>query len=174
MFRCAAATCSQHAVKRVSLEQIAKLQILPEHVETLVAAEPLELGRMFATVHASGERAALEAVSAEIPPLESRLHGARFDDRGDGPGRDRLTADPGQGRGLLPGRAYTGLADGALPASTRPGLFRQPDAAEHRAGLDSASLQPGCQRTHRAQLSVAIGQGDDHRVRLRTFWSGAG
>ena len=45
----------KHPIERVPLEQIAELQVLPEHVETLVAAEPFELGRMFAAVHARGE-----------------------------------------------------------------------------------------------------------------------
>jgi hypothetical protein len=85
---------------------------------------------------------ALEAVYAKIPPFESCLHSARFDDRGNGPGRNRLAADPGRGRG-----------------GARRRRFRRPDAPEHRARPDSGSLQPGRQRTHRARLGVAIGRG---------------
>ncbi len=34
------------------LEQIAKLEILPKHVEALVPSEPLQLGRMDTAIHA--------------------------------------------------------------------------------------------------------------------------
>jgi hypothetical protein len=51
--------------------------------------------------------AALEAVATKIPSFETRLGGARFDDRGNGPGRNWLTANAGQGRGS-PGRVSFG------------------------------------------------------------------
>jgi hypothetical protein len=82
--------------------------------------------------------APLEAVPTKIPSFETRLGCARFDDRGDGPGRNWLTANAGQGRGFA-----------------RPRQLRQPDPSEHRAGLDSGRLQPGSQGAHRAQLGVA-------------------
>ena len=43
----------------MSLEKIAEFGVLTEHVEALVAAEPLQLGRMDAALHAGGERARL-------------------------------------------------------------------------------------------------------------------
>ena len=58
-----------------------------------------------------GERAALEAVAAKIPPAEPAGRGARLDDGGDRPGGDGLGAEPGQGRGLAR-RRLLGEPDG--------------------------------------------------------------
>ncbi len=54
----------QDAAERMPLEQVAELEIFAEYVEALVAAEPLQLGRVYAAIHAGGERPALEAVPA--------------------------------------------------------------------------------------------------------------
>jgi len=67
----------------VALEQIAELEILAEHVEAFVAAETLELGGLLATIHARGERAACQAVAAEI--AEPGRRRGSFDDRGPRP-----------------------------------------------------------------------------------------
>jgi hypothetical protein len=83
----------------MAFEEIAELKIFAEHVEAIMAAEALELGRVFAVIHAGREGAALEAVAAKIATAEPGLLGAGFDDFGDGPGRDRLRANLGQGRG---------------------------------------------------------------------------
>ena len=55
----------------MTLEQIAEFEVFAEHVEALVAAEPLQLGRMAAAVHAGGQGAALEAVAAELAQAEA-------------------------------------------------------------------------------------------------------
>ena len=80
-------------------EQVAEFEVLAEHVKTLVAAEPLELGGMRARLHAGAEGAALEAVAAELAGRESRGDGAGLDDARDGARRQRLGADRGEGRG---------------------------------------------------------------------------
>ena len=83
------------------LEQIAELQILAEHIETLMATEALELGRMGTALHAGGQRPAFQAVAAEIPGYKTRLRGARLDDAADRPGGQRIGAQRGQGRGRV-------------------------------------------------------------------------
>jgi len=52
----------------MSFEQVAKLQVLAQDVEALVRTETLQLGGVFAAIHAGAEGAALEAVAAKIPP----------------------------------------------------------------------------------------------------------
>jgi hypothetical protein len=39
-------------------KKVSELKVLPEHVEALMPTQTFKLGRMLATVHASGERAA--------------------------------------------------------------------------------------------------------------------
>ena len=86
------------------LEQVAEFQILAEHVKTLVAAEPPELGGMRARLHAGAEGAAFEAVAAELAGRETRGDGAGLDDARDGARRQRLGADRGAGEGGRPAR----------------------------------------------------------------------
>ena len=90
---------SQYPIQRMPLEQIAELKIFAEHVEALVPAKPFQLGGVDAAFHAGGESAALEAVAAEVAPLEAGSDGADLDDLRDGLGRDRGAADAGLGRG---------------------------------------------------------------------------
>ena len=78
----------------MSLERIAEFEVLAEYVKTLVAAEPLQLGRMDAAVHAGGQGAALEAVAAEIAQPEAGRDGAGLDDLCDGLRRDRRCRFP--------------------------------------------------------------------------------
>ena len=93
---------SEHAAERMAVEQIAEFEVLAEHVEALVAAEPLQLGRMDAALHAGGQRAALEAVAAEIAQSKAGRDGAGLDDL-----RPRSAAhagaDAGAGRDRGPG-----------------------------------------------------------------------
>lgn len=91
---------SQHALEWVPLEQIAKFKILLKHIKALVPAKPLQLGRMDTAIHARGERAALQAVAAEIAPTKARCHGACLNDLDDSLRAYGLRADPGQRRGL--------------------------------------------------------------------------
>ena len=136
----------------MSFEQVAKLQVLAQDVGALVRTETLQLGGVFATIHAGGEGAALEAVAAKTPPAEPGFHGARLDDGGDRPGRDRQGAEAGQGRGLA-----------------RPGLLGEPDPAEHWVGGDAGGRLPGGEGAHRAEIGVAVGQGDDDGASLRAL-----
>lgn len=85
---------------RMPLKQVAKLQILPTHVKTLVPYEPLQFGRRDAAVHAGGERAAFEAVATKVMPPEAGRHRARLDDLRHGLRGDCVAADTRQGRGL--------------------------------------------------------------------------
>jgi len=110
----------------VALEQVAELQVFAEHVEALVPAESLEIGRMRAALRAGGEGAAFETVPAEIPAAKSGLRGTCLDDRGGGPGGDRLTADSGQGRGR------------ARPAGLPP-MSGRPNRGATRVGLPRAA-----------------------------------
>ena len=45
----------EHPVQRVPVKQVAELQILPKHIIALVAAEPLQPGRMDAAFHPGGQ-----------------------------------------------------------------------------------------------------------------------
>ncbi len=89
----------------MSFKQIAELQIFAKNVKALLPAEPLQFGRMDTAIHASGERAAFEAMAAKIAPAKAGGHRARLDNLGPGLRADRLRADPrrsrrsGQGRG---------------------------------------------------------------------------
>lgn len=69
------------------IEQIAVLQILAEHGEAFVSSQAPELNGVGAALHAASERAALQAVPAEVIRREARLGGAELDDAGDGPRR---------------------------------------------------------------------------------------
>ena len=60
-----------------------------------------------------------------------------------------MASDPEQGRGLF--GAY-------LPG--------KPDSAEQRTGGDAGGVLPGGERAHGAELGVAVGHGDGHRVGL--------
>ncbi len=101
-----------------------------------------------------GERAALEAVAAEVVPPEAGRHGARLDDLRHGLRRDRVAADPGQGRGL---------------AGPLPSVRRQPDPPEHRPFGQAGGLLPQFEGADGAELGIAVGQGDRHRVGLLAF-----
>ena len=56
----------QHPGEGMVLEQVAELQVLSQHLERLVPPQPLEGRGVHAAVHAGGERAAFEAVAAEV------------------------------------------------------------------------------------------------------------
>ena len=111
-----AALWLENSAERVAFEQVAELEIVAEHVEALVPAEPLEVGGVDAVLHAGGERAAFEAVAAEVAPAEPGGHGAGLDDLADRPGRQRLGADAGQGRGLTRGRGGAAARRAGTPA----------------------------------------------------------
>jgi hypothetical protein len=64
----------------VTVEQVTEFEVLAQHVEALVAAEPLQLGRMDAAVHAGGQGATLAAVAAELAQPEAGRDGAGLDD----------------------------------------------------------------------------------------------
>ena len=57
---------SKHPAKRVAVEQVAELQIFAKHIEAFMPAESPELGGVGAALHAGGQRAALEAVAADV------------------------------------------------------------------------------------------------------------
>ena len=98
------------------LEQIAEFEVFAEHVEALMAAEPFQLGWMHAAIHAGGECPTLEAVPAQLAPPKAGGHGPRLHDERDRLRRQRVGAEPGQGRGLA-----------------CDGQFGPPNAPEHRA-----------------------------------------
>ena len=110
---------------------------------------------MDAAVHPGGERAALEAVAAEVVPPEAGRHRARLDDLRNGLRRDRAAADPGQGRG--PCRCCCRL------------LRWQPDPPEHRPLGQAGGLLPQFEGADGAELGITVGQGDRHRVGLLAF-----
>ncbi len=80
----------------MAVEQVAELQILAEHIEGFVPPEALELGGVDAAIHASGQRAALEAVAGEIEPSKAGRDGARLDDVGNRARRERRFANLGR------------------------------------------------------------------------------
>jgi hypothetical protein len=73
----------------MALEHVAELQIVPEHVEALVASQPLEPLRLDAAIHARWERAALAAGAAAVMAGKTGRHRARLDDLRHGLRRDR-------------------------------------------------------------------------------------
>src|SRR5262245_38763046 len=87
----------EHVAQGMSLEQIAELGILAEHVEALVPAEALELGGVGALSHAGGECAAFEAMAAEFQPPEPGGNRARLDDAGDRARGECRGAEAGRG-----------------------------------------------------------------------------
>ena len=143
---------SQYPIQRMPLEQIAELKIFAEHVEALVPAKPFQLGGVDAAFHAGGERAALEAVAAEVASLEAGGDGAGLDDLRHGLRRDRGAADAGQGRGVA-----------------GPWVWRQPDPPEHRPFADAGRLLPEREGANRAELGIAVGEGNGHRRGLLAF-----
>lgn len=85
------------------LKHIAKLEILPEHVKTLVPAEPLQLGWMDAAIHAGREGAAFETVPAKVPRYEPCSSRKRLNDPSDRARSERLAANRGQEREAVGG-----------------------------------------------------------------------
>ena len=83
----------------MAVEQVAEFQVLAEHIEGFVAPEALELGGVYAAIHARGQRAALEAVAGEVAPGKAGGDGARLDDVGDRARRERRFANLGEGLG---------------------------------------------------------------------------
>ena len=101
---------------------------------------------MDASVHAGGERAALEAVTAECARIESG-GGAGLDDAGDSAGVASIAARHGAGEGGLT----------RLAASWGTGT---PDAEEHRAFGNAGGVLPAAQRAHQTEFGGAVGDGD--------------
>ena len=64
----------------MAFERVAEFEVFVEHGVALVPTELLEPGRVNAAIHAGGERAALEAVAADLVGVETGLGGAGFDD----------------------------------------------------------------------------------------------
>ena len=89
---------SKHARERVLLEQVAKFEILPEHIEALVPVKPPKLCGMNTAIHACSERATFEAGAAEIAPAKTGGDRARLNDLDHGLRADRVRADPRRGR----------------------------------------------------------------------------
>ena len=131
--------------ERMAVEQVAKFEILPEHIKALVPAKPLELCGMNTAIHARSERATFETVAAEIASAKAGCHRARLDDLGHGLRADGLRADPGQGRGLVCCRRC------------RAGW--QPNSPEDRALGQPCGLLPRLERMHGAEFGIAVGQG---------------
>jgi hypothetical protein len=125
----------------MALEQVAEREIVAEHVEALVASQPLEPGRRDAAIHARGQRAAPEAVAAEVvagkPAAIARAWTICATVCG------VIAALPMRGRA-------GGSPDGAPLAAAR----RQPDAAEHQTLRDTGRLLPAFQRLHRTALAT--------------------
>ncbi len=74
-----------------------ELQTFAPHIKAFMPAEPPELGGVGAALHARGEGAALEALTAGVPRHKTRCRGARLNDAADRPGGERLAAERGQG-----------------------------------------------------------------------------
>jgi len=100
-----AASChicaSKHTTKRVPFKRIAGFEILVEHIVALVAAKPLELGRMHALVHPGRHGAAFEAVAGDHVPIVAGRGGAPLDDPRDRTAVERIRADDGRGQGAI-------------------------------------------------------------------------
>jgi hypothetical protein len=113
--------CLQPPIERMAFERIAELQIDVEHGIASVAAELFETGRMAAARHAGAQRAALEAVAAELPGVETGAGGEGLGDLSHGVGVNHDGADAGQGV-LRPPRPRGGFqirrnaAPAAIPA----------------------------------------------------------
>lgn len=143
----------QDPAKRVALEQVAEFEVFAEHVEAFVPAEAFQVGRMYATLHAVGQRAAFEAMPAKIPRAKSGTSGARLHDRGDRPGGDCRGVDTRQGRGLA-----------------RLGLAREPNPPEHRTRGDPCGFLPSGERAPGRARSGRRG-GALSRRRFAILWS---
>lgn len=128
-------------------EQIAELQTLAKHVETLVAAELLGLGWMLAPVHPAGERAALKAVPTKIPAPEPSVCRSAFHNLGDSPRGDRLGAKPGQGRGFPP----VGLSPASSAEPCRPPRSRATLDSQMRRNTGPAVMPPPSSQVSRAR-----------------------
>jgi len=83
----------------MAFEWIAGLQVFIEHVVALMAAEPLELGRMHALVHPGRHRAAFEAVASDHVSIIAGRGSAPLHHPRDRTGIERLSADEGGGQG---------------------------------------------------------------------------
>jgi len=123
--------------------------------EALMPAEPFQLGRVPVLFHAGGQRAALEAVAAELARPEPGGCSTRLHDAADRARGERLLADRGEGR-----------------EGIRVNLRCQPDAPENRAFGNLGGLQPAGECSDRTNLGAATGQGNQHGGGLRPFASG--
>ncbi len=85
--------------ERMSLEQVAELQILTEGLVTLMPAEPFGLCRMHAVIHTGRQRTALQAVATKLQARESSRNRAHLDNQCEGACRQCVLIEPGQGRG---------------------------------------------------------------------------
>ena len=83
------------------LNRTTELDTFAEHVQALVAAEPLSPDWVFAAIHAGGERAALEAVPGKIVSPETGGDRVRLHDLPHRLRRDIVLAELREGRGLV-------------------------------------------------------------------------
>ena len=106
----------------------------------LVPAQLLEAGRLYTSVHAGGERAALEAVTAECARIESG-GGAGLDDAGDS-ARARSPHGTGQGRGVSPGSRRVGGRGRQMRRNTGPSVMPAAPCQRRSARTGQSSLLP--------------------------------
>ena len=85
----------------MAFERVAEFEVFVEHGVAFVPAELLEPGRVNTTIHAGGERAALEAVAADLVGVEPGLGGAGLV-RATVPASIALVPTTGAGRGPSP------------------------------------------------------------------------
>lgn len=104
-------------------ERVAELQVLVEHGVALVPAELFEPGGVDALIHAGGERAAFERMSAEQLAVEASRRRPLLDDAPDRAGIDGFGTDPGEGGGPPPAEGGSQMrrnsAPSAIPAASR-------------------------------------------------------
>jgi len=123
----------KHPAEWMAVEQVTELQILAEDLVALVPAEPLQLRRTHASVQAGRQRAAFEAVAADLQAREASRNRARLNDQCQGACRQCVRTEPGQGRGSCFSGGRTTPAASARHMRRNTGPSMMPEAAIQRS-----------------------------------------
>ena len=121
----------------MALEKIAKLEILTQYVEALVAAEALKLGGMRTAIHPGCQRTPLEAMAAELAPPKAGSDSTGLHNKRHGLSRERLGTKAGEGRGCLAAACFGSQMRRKTCPSVMPEVASQRSSA--RTGHSSVS-----------------------------------
>jgi len=130
----------QHAAERVGFERVAEPQVFVEYGVALVPAELLEPGRVDATIHAGGERAALEAGAAEHARIETRRSPRALTMRATVPASIATVPTTGAGRGVSPG--VRGEGGCQMRRNTGPAVMPAGSCQRRSARTGQSSVAP--------------------------------